>query len=456
MSRAPEHPSGESPGSHPRLGDLLLDAGLITQQQLDEGLMQARAAGRPLGQVLVEAGMVPPHSIAMALADQHGGPLKTEFGFATGRGRASEEGAPRGLHLAPTPADQPQEVGRPPASDTGTTPRPIIDRELEAERAARRRAEAELDELRARAQELERGNDESLVTIAALRTELSGVHDARANDAKAVEAWRVQLEEARTRGDQTARTAEDLQTQLDELRARDEGQADAVATVQKELDAVRGTLAAALADAEHLRAANADEHAGRERAEQAAATLEAQLHEREADDARDEILEAVRAELAAAVTEVGVLRESLSRARSAHEETETAAAALRARVTDLEAHPAETQSSVLDPDATTVDELRSVIELQEQALAAAADRERARGGDPRLAAERSEVAPDSNAAHFLFAPGADGYELVERAGPAPTAGDLIVLPGNRTCRVLRVGPSPWPGSTAACAYLELA
>src|SRR4051812_43848204 len=98
----------ESADPRPRLGDLLLSAGLITQEQLDESLALAQTAGKPLGHVLVEPGLVPAHSIAMALAAQHGGPLKTEFGFATGRGTprppslpGPAPGAPPVLRLAP-------------------------------------------------------------------------------------------------------------------------------------------------------------------------------------------------------------------------------------------------------------------------------------------------------------------------------------------------------------------
>jgi hypothetical protein len=31
---------------------------------------------------------------------------------------------------------------------------------------------------------------------------------------------------------------------------------------------------------------------------------------------------------------------------------------------------------------------------------------------------------------------------------------VVDLPGNRTCRVIRVGPAPFPDAREACAYLE--
>lgn len=69
----------------PRLGQLLVDLGLLSVTDLEAVLVRQRETGLPLGRMLVEGGYVAAHSIAMALADQHGGLLKTEYGFATGR-----------------------------------------------------------------------------------------------------------------------------------------------------------------------------------------------------------------------------------------------------------------------------------------------------------------------------------------------------------------------------------
>lgn len=248
----------ESADSRPRLGELLLGTGLITQEQLDASLTLARATGKPLGHVLVEQGLVPAHSIAMALADQHGGPLKTEFGFATGRGATprkpsaprQEPSAPAVLRLAPAPGEAAGQVQELMARVAG------LEAELAAERETSERAAALADALNAQIEDLRRG-------------------------------WALD--------------------------------------------------SAALSAAEEA--------------------------------------------LAAACT----------------------------RVTELDQ--------------------AAIPEAQEHSY--------------------------SEDTHFLFAPGADGYELVERSGPAPAAGELVELPNGRTCRVLRVGPPPFPGSAEACAYLEL-
>jgi hypothetical protein len=319
LNPATDDPVPDSPDSRPRLGDLLLSSGLITQEQLDESLTLARTAEKPLGHVLVERGLVPAHSIAMALADQHGGPLKTEFGFATGRGSV------------PRPAALPDQArsGAPPVLRLASAPLPEEPAQS-AEAAARLGAEAQATELRARVEELE--------------SDLAAERAGRAAEAAAL--------------------------------------------------------------------------AGNELA-----------------------LAAAREELAAALDDAQSLHATLSGERESQQEVTAVAEALRARVTELEAAARRAETRVVALD--TVDELRAVIELQEQALATASARE---------LASTHRYSPGT---HFLFAPSADGYDLLERSGPSPTPGEVVELSGGRTCRVLRVGPPPFPGAPEACAYLEL-
>ncbi len=92
-----EHNPADS--NRPLLGQLLVEAGLLSAADLESVLERQRETGAPLGRMLVDEGYVAAHSVAMALAEQHGGLLKTEYGFATGR-RASEAG---GSELGPEP-----------------------------------------------------------------------------------------------------------------------------------------------------------------------------------------------------------------------------------------------------------------------------------------------------------------------------------------------------------------
>jgi hypothetical protein len=76
----------------------------------------------------------------------------------------------------------------------------------------------------------------------------------------------------------------------------------------------------------------------------------------------------------------------------------------------------------------------------------------------RVIAEVDQVAapPEPEAAvdgYVLFAPSTDGYRLHARAGAAPSPGSELELDGGRF-RVLRHGPSPFPGDRRRCALLE--
>ncbi|MGH2935433.1 MAG: hypothetical protein ACRDL2_13100 [Gaiellaceae bacterium] len=66
------------------LGALLVSRGLLSEEQLKDALAEQAAVAQPLGAILVQRGFVRPAMIAQALATQHGGILKSEYGYATG------------------------------------------------------------------------------------------------------------------------------------------------------------------------------------------------------------------------------------------------------------------------------------------------------------------------------------------------------------------------------------
>jgi hypothetical protein len=67
-----------------QLGELLVHKGVLTDEQLEVALAEQRKSGTPLGEILVRLGFSKGPTIANALADQHGGPLRTEYGLAIG------------------------------------------------------------------------------------------------------------------------------------------------------------------------------------------------------------------------------------------------------------------------------------------------------------------------------------------------------------------------------------
>ena len=78
--------TGGVPAPQEPLGKQLVKRGLITDAQLAVALEEQKTSGEPLGAILLALGFVAPSSVAQALATQHGGLLKTEYGFATGFG----------------------------------------------------------------------------------------------------------------------------------------------------------------------------------------------------------------------------------------------------------------------------------------------------------------------------------------------------------------------------------
>jgi hypothetical protein len=67
----------------PQLGELLVEHGVITPHDLTLALAEQQRTGRPLGEVVVALGLAPGPIVAQALATQHGGGIvKTEYGFA--------------------------------------------------------------------------------------------------------------------------------------------------------------------------------------------------------------------------------------------------------------------------------------------------------------------------------------------------------------------------------------
>lgn len=78
------------------LGEVLLEQGLITTDQLEQALAVQLETERQLGEVLVTLGFISPGVVANGLAEQSGGPLKTEYGISAGFGgsRQAEAVAP--------------------------------------------------------------------------------------------------------------------------------------------------------------------------------------------------------------------------------------------------------------------------------------------------------------------------------------------------------------------------
>src|SRR5207237_9411030 len=92
------------------LGRILIAAGLLSEEQLAQALEEQAQTGRRLGEIIVQRGFISGPALANALAEQHGGVLKTEYGFASGLGgvvarRAASESGTSVSPLRPPDAE---------------------------------------------------------------------------------------------------------------------------------------------------------------------------------------------------------------------------------------------------------------------------------------------------------------------------------------------------------------
>ena len=117
----------------------MVEEGFLTSEQLEAAIAEQHRSSKPLGQVLVELGLASAGAVANALAEQHGGLLKTEFGVSAG------------LHPhAPEPEPEPEPAPAPPQPEL----RVVGDAEEDSER---RRLVGELEALREQCEKLTRG-----------------------------------------------------------------------------------------------------------------------------------------------------------------------------------------------------------------------------------------------------------------------------------------------------------
>ena len=131
----------------------MVEEGFLTVAQLEHAIAEQHRLGRPLGQVLVELGFVSAGTVANALADQHGGPVKTEYGISAGF---------RPQAAAPAPALTPQDP--PPLRVAGAAGTPESSDSVD-----RRRLVGELEALREHCESLSRSVSRLAAEIERLR-----------------------------------------------------------------------------------------------------------------------------------------------------------------------------------------------------------------------------------------------------------------------------------------------
>ena len=446
------------------LGTLLVKRGLISEEQLAVALADQKETGEPLGKIVVDRGFTRPEVIAQALATQHGGLLKTEYGFATGFGAGNAPSVPVAAPpvtagaVATAPAETPPAVVSPPAelrnelahaSEEAERLRTENGRlaqlrtELEQRLANESQKLASLERELASAKEStspENGDLDTQVAdevrrVATLEAEIAARDEAIAEFKETAESWKKALVE---RDDAIRQLVNERNDALMKLETAGQETASAqIAELEAGQNEVREQLEAAEAELD----ARASTIAQLERAVEAAAAASADTTE----------LDRLRVELAArehAFTDVEAARDNaLKQIAELETSRNDALAQLRAAKADLAERDAKIPALSASRDAA-LDELHAshvALEARDAAIAelvAKVEASNAPEPDRWAGAER----------HLLFFQGAEGYELVERAGPPPRNGDVVHVPGG-AMTVVRIGASPTPGATLPCAYL---
>jgi len=127
------------------LGELLLEKGLVTEEELELALTEQIETERLLGAILVERGYVSGPALAVALAEQYGVELATERGFGTGLWAEIDRRHRAGR---PQPDDHNVVKLEPVAPRVEIVPDPDPDPELDRLESENQRLQDEIERLR--------------------------------------------------------------------------------------------------------------------------------------------------------------------------------------------------------------------------------------------------------------------------------------------------------------------
>jgi hypothetical protein len=253
------------------LGQVLVDQGLITAEQLEQALAVQSDSEKQLGEVLVMLGFISPGVVANGLAEQHGGPLKTEYGISAGFGgeRQEAKAAPAPEPREPAPQEETPDVLAP--WRTAVEQRDAVIAQFRGE-AAQRSAQVDalseqlatgarrIAELEAQLQGQEGGGESHSAELAAREEQLTAAL-ARVEQAAAAARAAAEAREAlEARVQEVERERDAYLSSVEELKATAAAQAEALASREAEsgnlaeleslLENVSGVLHARVAELE--------------------------------------------------------------------------------------------------------------------------------------------------------------------------------------------------------------
>ena len=234
------------------LGQMLVERGLLTSDELEEVLRVQHQSGKPLGQIIVDRGLISAPTLAVTLAEQCGVELETDKGFGTGlwtaiQARHKAENRRRSdLRVVPVP-DEP-DSDAPPAVEQDER----LDLPVEAEEPA---PGAGLAEAEPRVIELEEPLPEQESGVAALEA-------AERTRQQELQQLAEELAETSARAVELEQTLEERERRIEELEAEPQ----AAGPKRDERELVDEARAAELAERERELAEREEAITGRQRA----------------------------------------------------------------------------------------------------------------------------------------------------------------------------------------------
>ncbi len=370
------------------LGELFVEKGLITPEELQDALVEQKSSGERIGQILVKRGLVSGPVLTTVLGEQLGVKMEKQEGFGSGLWSEIKRRHPRVGR--DEDADEPQEPAKPPEAlerrlaliddvEEGAPEDPVDDdhAELESLRQQLSFASTRLDEERA-------GHKGTLRLLEDSRRELERL-------AREVDDWRDRAArgEDSDAKEQAAAPLAELEATVTELRAELEARERELAAGAES----QTQLAAEASRLEDALKALRDEHSG---SKDAIAALTAQVDElrvgaadaqRLLDEARREGSES-QATVLTLTAQLAEQRASTEKLARKLEDARTEAAAFEATVTEL-------RNEVSSREDTAQEHERALGELRDE-LAASEDA-RSRATAARVAAETELARRQSDA-----------------------------------------------------------
>jgi len=458
------------------LGRLLVEKGLLTNEELELALAKQQLTGKRLGETIVECGFVSRPELSEALAAQYGIELKTETGFGTGlraqiqQRHESDRGRVVRIGLA-TPVEQPETV----VSDE-----PDVE-PVSAESQQSAELLAQLEEQWAKLAAAEEQLAEREAVLAAAVVERDGrraqaerlarrARTARADQADHRERRRALIlrfvQRVRERDEEIQRLTAALEGRAEAERSAGEAETKygelqrSFAAVAADRDRRRAQAVRFLARARRRDDDLARSLAERDRKRAQAGRFLRRLRRREPElnrlrEALDAHVDDHRAALAAAEEHRVGLERALAELATDWDRRHAQAVRFARRARGL----AEVVEALRDDlERLNADVRGCDAEIERLRQENARRRTQAARFAVRLRARPSDVEQESPVpvGHLVFVHGADGYSLVEREGPPPRRDTALELPDldGAAFVVSALRRSPLPGDRRPCVVAE--